>query len=286
MPISIKDILYISRPNQWIKNLLVIAPPFFGGVLFFDFNIMFKMIIAFLAFSFTSSSGYIINDIIDKSSDSQHPLKKLRPIASGRFGQTSAIIVILVLLIISIFLSLQLNTNFLYLLAVYFFINISYSVYLQNILIVDVFIIAIGFVMRIEAGGVASDIQVSSWLLLTTFLLSLLLAFGKRRFELSLSEGNNISFRKVLKDYNLDFLDSTLSIFATIAIVTYSIYAVEKGPRIFLITVPFACYGVLRYLYLVKTNKSGDPTDSLLKDKSLFFCVFIWLLITGFVIYM
>jgi 4-hydroxybenzoate polyprenyltransferase len=149
----------------------------------------------------------------------------------------------------------------------------------------DAFSIALGFVLRIGAGGEASAIKISSWLFLTTFLLSLLLAFGKRRFELA-SLDNSTSFRRVLTKYRTDFLDMALTVFATTAIVTYSLYAVERGPREFIITVPFACYGVLRYMYLVQTDTSGDPTEVLLKDKWLFICVFLWIAATALIIYL
>ncbi len=285
MPRLLKDYIYLLRPEQWLKNLLVLAPPFFGGVLFSSYEMVTNMIVAFIAFSLASSTAYITNDISDIQSDRLHPKKKLRPLASGRVSVTEAAVLAIITLIISLVLSLLVNKGFLLITAVYLVLSLLYSVYFERIVIVDAFIIAIGFVIRIEAGGLASGIEVTSWLLLTTFLLSLLLVFGKRRFELAMATNKGVKFRDVLAHYNEKFLDTALGIFATSALVTYSIYAVSLDSKIFLITVPFACYGILRYMYLVQTDKSGDPTEALLKDKWLFLCVAIWLLTTSLIIY-
>lgn len=277
--------VYLLRPEQWVKNLLVLAPPFFGGVLFTSQDMFLEMVLAFLAFSLASSTGYIINDISDIESDKLHPKKKLRPIASSSISITEAIVLGLITLALSLGLSLYISKIFLLIIVIYLILSLLYSFYLEKIVILDVFIIAIGFVLRIEAGGVASVIDVSSWLLLTTFLLSLLLAFGKRRFELVFIKNSGAPYKEVLKHYKESFLDTTLSMFGTTAIVMYSIYAVVNESKTFLITVPFACFGVLRYMYLVQTNTSGDPTESLMKDIWLLLCVVLWLLVTTVVIY-
>jgi 4-hydroxybenzoate polyprenyltransferase len=162
--------------------------------------------------------------------------------------------------------------------------GIAYSLFLQYLVILDAFTIAAGFVLRIMAGGYASNTEVSSWLLLTTFLLSVLLAFGKRRYELSIA-GQSKPFRKVLKEYNDRFLDSGIIIFATTAIVTFSIYAVEIGKKEFVVSVPFACYGVLRYLQIVQRENGVDPTDAFIKDRALFVAVFLWIFVTALIVY-
>lgn len=284
MEIPFIDYIRLLRPHQWIKNLLIIAPPFFGGAFLADPTIFFKMVQAFFAFSFASSTGYIINDLFDLRTDRLHPIKKFRPIASGSVSVGMSIILLLLTFILSMGLSLRFGEGFILIIILYLILNIAYSLSLQHIVIVDAISIALGFVFRISAGGEASGIEVSSWLFLTTFLLSLLLAFGKRRFEL-VSFNNSTAFRRVLAKYRMNFLDTALSIFATTAIVTYSLYAVERGPRAFVITVPFVCYGVLRYMYLVQTDTSGDPTEALLKDKWLFTCVFLWIIATAIIIY-
>jgi decaprenyl-phosphate phosphoribosyltransferase len=281
----LKDFFYLLRPDHWIKNFLVLAPPFFGGVLFTNSHIFLKMFLAFIAFSLASSTAYIINDIFDINSDRLHPKKKMRPLASGRIKVFAAGVLAVVTLALSLTASLEISLYFLILTLSYLALSLLYSFYLQRIEIIDVFCIALGFVLRIEAGGVASAIEVSNWLLLTTFLLSLLLAFGKRRHELDLHNESENTFRDVLSKYNSKFLDTTLGIFATTALVTYAIYTVEIESRKLLFTVPFAIYGVLRYMYLVQTDTRGDPTESLLTDRPLFLCVLMWFLITAGIIY-
>lgn len=280
-----RDIVYTLRPHQWVKNLLVLAPPFFGGALFTNSDMFFKMFLAFVGFSLASSTAYIVNDISDIEHDRLHPQKRLRPLSSGRMNLFTAAMLGMITLALSLATSYIIGINFLITTLAYLALSLSYSFYLQKIEIIDVFCIAIGFVLRIEAGGIASGIEVSNWLLLTTFLLSLLLAFGKRRHELVLHHNPENTFREVLSKYNTNFLDTTLSIFATTAIVTYAIYTVEIESRIFLLTVPFAIFGVLRYMYLVQTDTRGDPTESLLKDRPLLIAVLVWFLLTTAVIY-
>ncbi len=281
----IKSALLLIRPHQWIKNLLIFVPPFFGGIFLADSSVFLKMAQAFLAFSLFSSAGYIVNDILDMRSDRLHPQKRFRPLASGAIGIYQASLLLVVILTLSLILSLRFAYGFLFVCVLYLALSVAYSLFLQHIVILDALSIALGFVFRIEAGGVASEIRVSSWLVLTTFLLSLLLAFGKRRFEL-LAFSMSTPFRRVLAEYKMNFLDTVLSIFATTAIVTYSIYVVERGSKGFLITVPFACYGVLRYVYIVQTNSGGDPTEALFKDRNLLICVVLWIIITALIIYL
>jgi 4-hydroxybenzoate polyprenyltransferase len=285
MQAYLRDIAYTLRPQQWVKNFLVLAPPFFGGALFTNTDMFVKMFFAFVGFSLASSTAYIINDISDIEYDRLHPIKKERPLTSGRINIFTAVVLGIVTLALSLWASFTIGNDFLIITVLYLLLSLSYSYYLQRIEIIDVFCIAIGFVLRIEAGGIASGIEVSNWLLLTTFLLSLLLGFGKRRHELALHNGPQNSFREVLSRYNTSFLDTTLSIFATTAIVTYAIYAVEIETRIFLITVPLAVFGVLRYMYLVQTDTRGDPTESLYKDMPLLLAVLLWFLITTVIIY-
>jgi len=285
MPPFFKDIAHTLRPQQWVKNFLVLAPPFFGGALFTSTEMFLKMFLAFVAFSLASSTAYIVNDITDIEFDRLHPKKKERPLTSGRINIFTAVVLGIATLALSLAASFSIGIEFLIITVLYLLLSLSYSYYLQKVEIIDVFCIAIGFVLRIEAGGIASGIEVSNWLLLTTFLLSLLLAFGKRRHELALHNDMPNSFREVLYRYNTNFLDTTLSIFATTAIVTYAIYTVEVESRIFLMTVPLAIFGVLRYMYLVQTDTRGDPTESLYKDRPLLITVLLWFVITTAIIY-
>lgn len=284
MFLKIKDYLLLLRPHHWVKNLLVIAPSFFGGVIFSSIESVWAALIAFFSFSFASSAGYIINDLRDIKSDINHPKKKNRPIASGRIGTKEALFVSLVILAISFLLSLKFSFLFILIVLAYLLLTVAYSFGLKNIVIIDAFCIAGGFIFRISAGGVASGVDISSWLFLTTLFLSLLLAFGKRRSEFNIQTNAN-NFRKVLKGYEEGFLDNALAVFATTSIVTYSIYLISNGPKILITTIPFVSFGVLRYLYLVQVDSKGDPTEVLLKDIWLLVCVFLWLIITGVVIY-
>lgn len=280
----IKDILSLLRVHQWIKNLLIYAPPFFAGILFTNLHMFFHMIVAFFCFSFISSSTYIINDLRDINNDRHHPTKKNRPIASGRVSKSAAIFILLICLSAAVYLSLQFNKSFVLVLALYVLMGFAYSMFLQYQVILDAFTIAAGFVLRILAGGYASNTEVSSWLLLTTFVVSVLLALGKRRHELCLV-GPDRQFRKVLEDYSERFLDTGIVIFATTSIVTFSIYAVEIGRKEFLASVPFACYGILRYLHIVQREQGVDPTDAFIRDRSLAVAVFLWIFSTGVMVY-
>jgi len=284
MKCSFKTYFLVLRTHQWVKNLLVLAPPFFGDVLFSNLDIFLMMVQAFIAFSFASSTVYIINDIFDKQEDIAHPAKKFRPIASDTLDNRSALILACLTFIVSIVLSLSFDKSFIFFLIVYLFLNIAYSLFLQYMVFVDAVSIAIGFLLRVEAGGAASSVNVSSWLIIMTVILSLLLAFGKRRFELGSQEGENRS-REVLARYKAVHLDLILVFLGIAAIVSYSLYSFSRGTWGFLMTIPFVCFGVIRYLYLVKTLKMGDPTESFFNDKWLLVCVLIWFLITFIIIY-
>jgi 4-hydroxybenzoate polyprenyltransferase len=281
---SIKTYLLALRTHQWVKNLLVLAPPFFGDVLFSSLDFFFMMVQAFMAFSLVSSTVYIINDIFDKQEDIAHPTKKFRPIASDTLGSRSAIILACLTFVISIVLSLSIGKPFIFFLIVYLLLNMAYSLFLQYIAFVDAVIIAIGFLLRVEAGGAVSSVNVSSWLIIMTVILSLLLAFGKRRFELGSQQEEN-KLRGILGRYRVVHLDRLLVFLGIAAIVSYSLYSFSRGGWDFLITIPFVCFGVIRYVYLVKTLKMGDPTESFFNDKWLLVCVLVWFLITFVIIY-
>ena len=206
---SFKSYLLALRTQQWVKNLLVLAPPFFGDVLFSSLDFVLMMAQAFIAFSLVSSTVYIINDIFDKPEDIAHPTKKFRPIASDTLDNRSAIILACLTFFISIALSLSFEKSFIFFLILYLFLNIAYSVFLQYVVFVDAVSIAVGFLLRVEAGGAASSVSVSSWLIIMTVILSLLLAFGKRRFELG-SQQDGKKFREVLAQYKSMHLDRIL----------------------------------------------------------------------------
>jgi decaprenyl-phosphate phosphoribosyltransferase len=281
---SFKTYLLALRMQQWVKNLLVLAPPFFGDVLFVRLDFFLMMVQAFIAFSLASSTVYIINDIFDKPEDIAHPTKKFRPIASDTLSNRSAIGLACLTFIVSILLSLGFGKPFIFFLMFYLLLNIAYSLILQYIVFVDAVCIAIGFLLRVEAGGAASSVNVSWWLIIMTIILSLLLAFGKRRFEIGLQQGDN-KLRGVLSRYRAVHLDWIMVFLGIAAIISYSLYSFSRGTWDFLMTSPFVCFGIIRYLYLVKSLKMGDPTESFFNDRWLLVCVSVWFLITFLIIY-
>ena len=281
----VKDLFYLLRPTHWVKNLLVVAPAFFGGIVFSSFENFITAFLAFMSFSLASSVGYIFNDLLDIENDKNHPVKKNRPIAAGRVLRGNAIVLALLLLIASLFVALTINNTFTFIVLSYLVLTATYSLGLKNIVIIESFCIAGGFLLRIAGGGASSGLSISGWLILTTLFLSLLLAFGKRRSELNMSD-DKTSFRKVLAKYNKTFLDYMLIIFAAASVIAYSIYLFNTSMGLILITIPLVCFGVVRYVYLARKKSKGDPTEALLKDFWLLACVVAWLIIKGLAIYL
>jgi len=277
----LKTFFHLIRFNHWIKNFFVIAPLIFA-LKFFDREAVLKSVIAFFAFSFISSFNYIINDIRDREKDAFHSLKKNRPVASGKISPAVASIVGAAFIIIASTLSLGVNIHFTFILAVYAGMNLLYSYHLKNVVIIDVMIIAVGFVLRVIAGSVAIDVPYSNWILLTTLFISLFLGFGKRRHEMSIM-GNSMEHRPVLKYYSIQLLDYLIIISAALTIITYALYTVdpENAARFktnkLIYTVPFVIYGILKYLVLLfKERKGGDPADIVLHDRSILADIFLW----------
>ena len=222
----------------------------------------------FVAFCLISSCVYIFNDYMDIETDRKHPDKKYRPLASGRLQPGLALSVGAVLSAISIILSTKLGITFLITLLIYLLLNILYTLKLKNIVIIDIMIIAAGFVLRALSGGEIIGARISSWFLICTMLLALFLAIGKRRQEICLSEDNITNSRKVLTDYSIQLLDQMLIIVVTAAIISYALFTFNSGHSIYLIyTLPLIIYGVFRYLYLMYIkNMGGSPEKILFKD--------------------
>lgn len=273
--INLKDIIIECRLKQYTKNLLVFASPIFAGVIFND-RVFIKTIITYISFSLLASSVYVFNDIIDVEKDRLHPKKCCRPIASGRISFSTGWALAGILLLASFGLAAYVQRELLMVFGVYLILNILYSLKLKHIVIVDVMIIAIGFVLRAVAGVVATGTGTNGWFLMCIFMLSLFLALGKRRSEMVLFTDDDWKQRKVLKKYNLILIDQLLMIAATITITSYSIFALQTKEYIcpplgdiqmMIFTVPVVIYGIFRYLYLIYVkNKGGAPEDMLLKD--------------------
>lgn len=287
---EIKDIFRLIRVKHWIKNLFLFAPLIFSHHLF-DANYLLIVIRAFFAFCFVSSVVYIINDIADCEQDKNHPVKKNRPLPAGRISKPTALIISTLFFAGMIILAYGMNTKFKLAIITYFVINIFYSFKLKQIVLIDIFFIAFGFMIRIIAGGWAIDVHISNWLILTTLFLSLFLAVTKRRCELAVLE-NNSSTRKVLSDYSIHFADQMATIAAAGTVISYALYTVsDRTKEIFqtenlIFTTPFVVYGIFRYLYLVhKKNLGENPTNVFTSDISMIVNIILWIITSIAIIY-
>jgi 4-hydroxybenzoate polyprenyltransferase len=289
---KLSSYITLIRPKQWIKNFFIFAPAFFAGNLS-EPKILRLTLIAFIAFCLVSSSVYVINDIFDVEADRFHPRKKFRPLATGEISINSAILITIIMLIFAILLITQLNISFAFITLTYILMNLLYSFKVKHIVILDVFFISLGFVLRIEAGATAIGVSVSSWMMLTTIFLSLFLAISKRRAELTSIEPGNLEIqRKVLNHYDVTFADQMNTLAATGTVICYALYTVsEKAISTFhsenlIYTTPFVVYGIFRYLYLLhKKNLGENPELVITKDISLIINVFLWLIVSLLIIY-
>lgn len=265
------------RPRQWSKNLLVFAALLFSIDRIGISKIAYSTI-GFVLFSLVSSTIYIVNDFIDREADRVHPTKRHRPMASGRLKPALALTVGAVLLLFALLVSWLLNPLFTLLLAVYVILNISYSLYLKHVVIVDLMIIASGFVLRAIGGGLVIKVTLTPWFLLCTLLLSLFLAIGKRRHELILLQDGNGTHRKVLESYSVPLLDQLTNIVTTATVISYSLFTFTSGRTVQLMwTIPFVIYGVFRYLYLIHIrNQGGAPEQVLFEDKPILITVVLY----------
>jgi 4-hydroxybenzoate polyprenyltransferase len=268
-----KIILYtrLLRVKSWVKNIFVFVPLIFAKHLFF-IDELSKVMFGFIFFSFAASLVYIINDLFDAKKDVIHPLKKNRPIASGKISIASAITIASSLFILLVILSTRVNFLFMWIIWFYILLNVFYSIYLKNIVIVDIFCISLGFMLRVIGGAVIISVVISSWLILTTLFLSLFLAVMKRRVEIATSELATEQ-RTVLKEYSLGFIDQISSITAGGVIISYALYTVSDrtitmfGSELFVGTTIFVVFGIFRYMYLVyKKDKGEDVAEALMSD--------------------
>ena len=269
------------RPHQWVKNLFVFAPAVFSKEIFLP-SVLTEATITFFLFSLISSAVYIINDYFDREADMEHPIKKKRPIASGELSALPSFIFALLLGASILGFSLFWRKGVFFVLITYFLLNFLYSSFLKKIPILDVFFVAIGFDLREAAGGLASEIYLSPWMLVVTFLLALFLASIKRRQELWKLRENAPIHRKILKEYNLKFLDNLISIIASSTVISYLLYTLSPeiktkfSPNLYL-TFPFVLYGLLRYLYLAHMKGLGDdPMEIILYDAPFQLNLLIW----------
>lgn len=285
-------IFELIRPKQWVKNLFVFAPILFAGKLM-DLPMLLTNILAFASFCCVSSSVYVLNDIIDVESDRVHKKKRYRPIAAGYVSIKQAKILFVFLIALTAVLSSMLPVLFLITISAYLVNNLLYSFKVKNVVLLDVFSISIGFILRVIAGAVAIDVSVSSWMIITTIFISLFLGISKRRAELSGPNQDNLEKqRKVLSDYDVIFVDQLNTIAATGTIISYALYTVsEKAVNAFhsdklIYTTPFVLYGIFRYLYLLHQKNLGEsPTQIVTKDVPIIINSLLWLITCAVIIY-
>jgi 4-hydroxybenzoate polyprenyltransferase len=281
---SVRSYLKLMRPTQWIKNGFVFMPIVFVGHLF-NYEEMSKVAVMFLSFCFASSATYVINDYMDAEQDRLHPLKKNRPLASGKVSSNGAFILTGALIIAGLgsLVAVQAPLMCYVFVAAYLALQVLYSVKLKNIVIVDVLTISVGFLLRVLAGGWIIMVSVSSWLILCTFSVAIFLALGKRRHEVVLLSGNATDHRPVLENYSIGLLDQLVQVVTTSTLIFYCLYSVigvGAQSEKMMLTIPLVTYGIFRYLYLIYSKEEGgSPTALLLTDPPLLGCVALWVLV-------
>lgn len=286
------SVVRLLRPVQWLKNFFIFAPLIFSKHLF-DETYLFSAGQAFLVFALLSSTVYIFNDIADREADRLHPTKRNRPIASGAISVSRAIGIAVVLLLVILVLIARMNPKFIFIASVYFVLNIGYSFFLKHVILVDVFIVAAGFMLRVLAGAFAINVQVSEWLVLCTLFVSLFLSISKRRGELMMVKNTaNYEGRAVLREYDVEFLDQMMTVAASGVAISYALYTVAErtitvfGTSSLIFTTVFVLFGIFRYLYLVRMRKTEDnPTHMLTTDPVTIINVVAWFAVCVIIIY-
>lgn len=279
------------RPQQYIKNLFIFVPLFFA-VKITDTTLLVNTIIAFIAFSLTASAIYTLNDYYDRKEDREHPKKQNRPLASGAINRSQGIIIMSVLFLSGFILMASLSLQGANILAIYIVMNIAYSLYLKHIAILDIVIIAIGFVLRLVIGSVVTDIPLSRWIVIMTFLFALFIALAKRRDDVLIYLDTGRKMRKVINGYNLQFLDIAIAIMASVIIVSYTVYTTSPevvarlNSEYLYLTGLFVILGIMRYLQVTFVLKeSGSPTNIILKDRFILLTLIGWVLAFTWILY-
>jgi 4-hydroxybenzoate polyprenyltransferase len=284
--------LKLLRPKDWAKNLFLFIPLFFGGE-FLNVSKLISVSFGFIAFSFIASSIYIINDYRDREDDRKHPVKCKRPLASGSVSPTAALIICGLLIIAGFGLAWWIRDKFLFVLSIYFLVNLAYSLGLKAIPILDIFILAIGFVLRIKGGSVISYVPLSEWIVIMVFLLAVFMAIGKRRDDVLLKLSSGTDMRKSIKGYNLELLNTLLALVCAVIVVAYLMYTMspetirKQGTSRLYYTCIFVLAGIMRYLSIIYVAAdSGSPTKILYKDRFIQITLLLWIASYILIIYM
>ncbi len=298
------EIIKVARPIHWVKNLALFGAILLTGTLF-ETGLLKDVIVAFFAFSFATSATYIFNDLVDAKSDRQHPVKKFRPIAAGRLPMSIAVVELLFFVFLSLFVSIYLNQLFFTLILVYLGLQVLYSLGLKNIHVIDILIIATGFIIRVYAGAFVIDAHLSVWFLLCVVSASLFLAAGKRRSEINLLAAVDGGTRKSLSKYSKELLNSYVTMFGNATWMSWSLYTFFESPKasldfwlvlaevsrattinkLMMLTIPVVIFGIMRYEALIFEGKSEAPEKLLLTDKALIIAVGLWVSIVYWILY-
>lgn len=284
--VKFKSFILLLRPRQWIKNLFIFA------ALLFSRNIdkppyILSAFYAFLCFCVTSSTVYIFNDICDIEKDRRHPEKRKRPLAAGILDKREAQILMFIMLPAAVAFSFILNNSFGFIIVVYLLNNLLYTLYLKNLVILDVMSIALGFILRVSGGAVVIGVEISPWLILCTFLLALFLGFSKRRNELLILQEDAQDHRMILEHYSLEFIDNMLSIVTASTVISYSLYTFyASDSKHSMVTILFVLYGIFRYQYIIYKKRMGEsPEEIVLTDKPLLIDILLWILSSIVILY-
>ena len=266
----------LLRPKQWIKNLFVFAPIIFSGHFFLLVELS-KVSLAFGLFCLLSSACYALNDALDVERDKIHPIKKNRPVASGQISRKTAFSITGVLVLVVLLAGFRFDQRLALLMLAYFLLNIAYSLWLKHLMIVDLISIGVSFLLRAYAGGVIINLQLTSWIVVTLFMLALFLGAGKRKGDFTTAQRQEMKGKSFLTtQYPLQFLESLIFFSLILVNVAYLLYTISR-PRPFLFSYIFVFYGTLRYLYLLQNSVTySDPTDIVLKDHTLVFVIVTW----------
>lgn len=284
-------IIRLLRPKQWSKNVFVLLPLFFDKK-FTDMRLLGLTVLCFIIFSLAASAVYCLNDILDRKADALHPVKCKRPIASGAVSVSAGWIACGACALLAVGLTLWQIPDLKWLLLGYMVLNIAYSLWLKHISLVDMLVVASFYVMRVLAGAITGDIVPSQWIVVMTFLLALFLVLGKRRDDVMLQVETGTTVRRGVANYNLQFVNMTLTLVATVTIVAYMMYtmsdevATRFGNHYVYCTAVFVLAGILRYLQItVVENRSGSPTRVLFRDRFIQLCLLGWFLTFLLIIY-
>lgn len=298
------SMVLVARPVHWVKNISVFAALIFSGTLFIPFYLK-ESAFAFIAFCLASSSAYIFNDIVDKDKDKLHPFKKNRPIASGRLPIDIALSESLALASLAIVFSFRLDDIFTLIIVFYLVLQVLYSLWLKNTAVIDILVIATGFILRVYGGAFAINAHLSVWFLLCVISVSLFLASGKRRAELNIVEGQEIKTRKSLSGYQRELLNSYVTMFGNAAWMSWSLFSFFESPKasmplwvflaeisktitvnkLLMTTIPVVIFGIMRYQSLIFAGKTERPEKLILTDTALVFAVLIWAVMVIWILY-